>query len=65
MSAAQRKGQDALLAPDGSIDIAVCMAIADEADAYFALEREIKDDGSDDLVVSDGAGGYRRIPRHV
>ncbi|MDR1185118.1 MAG: hypothetical protein LBK67_10050 [Coriobacteriales bacterium] len=47
--------------PDGSLNVAACMAVVDEADRYFTLEREIKNDGSGDVIISDGAGGFRRL----
>jgi hypothetical protein len=52
---------DTLQTPDGSLNMAACMAIADEADAYFLLEREIKNDGSGDVIIPDGIGVFRRL----
>jgi hypothetical protein len=56
-----RPQNDPLLNPDGSLNVAACMAVIDEADAYFSLERKIKDDGSDDVIIPDGAGGFKRL----
>jgi hypothetical protein len=58
-------GKNGLLNTDGSLNMTACTAIADEADAYFRLEREIANDESTDAIEPDGAGGYRRAPRHA